>query len=150
MGMKIRFRSMTLNDIDAVLQVEHASFTSPWSRETFYNELVYNRYAKYIVMEHNGRIIGYAGMWVVIDEAHITNVAVLPEYRGKKLGEALMRKLMETAKQLGAVTMTLEVRVSNHVAQSLYRKLGFLNGGIRRHYYPDNLEDALVMWVKLS
>ena len=150
MGMEIQFRSMTLNDIDAVLQVEHASFTVPWSREAFYNELVHNRYAKFIVMEHNGRIIGYAGMGVVIDEAHITNVAVLPEYRGKKLGEALMRKLMETAKQLGAVTMTLEVRVSNHVAQSLYRKLGFLNGGIRKQYYPDNLEDALVMWVKLA
>jgi [ribosomal protein S18]-alanine N-acetyltransferase len=150
MGMDIQFRFMTLNDIDAVLQVEHASFTVPWSREAFYNELVYNRYAKYIVMVHEGRIIGYAGMWVVIDEAHITNVAVLPEFRGKNLGEALMRKLMETAKQLGAVTMTLEVRVSNHVAQSLYRKLGFRNGGIRRHYYPDNLEDALVMWVNLS
>jgi ribosomal-protein-alanine N-acetyltransferase len=150
MGMDIQFRFMTLNDIDAVLQVERASFTVPWSREAFYNELVHNRYAKYIVMVHEDRIIGYAGMWVVIDEAHITNVAVLPEFRGKKLGEALMRKLMDTAKQLGAVTMTLEVRVSNHVAQSLYRKLGFRNGGIRRHYYPDNLEDALVMWVNLS
>jgi [ribosomal protein S18]-alanine N-acetyltransferase len=150
MGMDIQFRFMTLNDIDDVLKVERASFTVPWSREAFYNELVHNRYAKYIVMVHKGRIIGYGGMWVVIDEAHITNVAILPEFRGKKLGEALMRKLMETAKQLGAVTMTLEVRVSNHVAQSLYRKLGFRNGGIRRQYYPDNLEDALVMWVNLS
>jgi [ribosomal protein S18]-alanine N-acetyltransferase len=150
MGMDIQFRFMTLNDIDDVLRVERASFTVPWSREAFYNELVHNRYAKYIVMVHKDRIIGYGGMWVVVDEAHITNVAVLPEFRGKKLGEALMRKLMETAKQLGAATMTLEVRVSNHVAQSLYRKLGFRNGGIRRHYYPDNLEDALVMWVNLS
>ncbi|WP_027410629.1 ribosomal protein S18-alanine N-acetyltransferase [Anoxybacteroides tepidamans] len=148
--MDINFRSMILDDIDGVLEIEKASFTLPWSREAFYNELVHNQYAKYIVMEHDGRIIGYCGMWVVIDEAHITNVAVLPEYRGKKLGEALMRTMMETAKQLGAVTMTLEVRVSNHVAQSLYRKLGFLNGGIRKQYYPDNQEDALVMWVNLT
>ncbi|MBA2876957.1 ribosomal protein S18-alanine N-acetyltransferase [Thermaerobacillus caldiproteolyticus] len=148
--MKIQFRPMTLADIDEVVYVEKASFTLPWSREAFYNELVHNQYAKYIVMEYNHRIIGYCGMWVVIDEAHITNVAVLPEYRGKKLGEALMRKVMETAKQLGAAIMTLEVRVSNHVAQSLYRKLGFLNGGIRKRYYPDNQEDALVMWVNLQ
>ncbi|MCZ0756478.1 ribosomal protein S18-alanine N-acetyltransferase [Anoxybacillus sp. J5B_2022] len=150
MVMEINFRPMTLDDLDGVLAIEKTSFTLPWSREAFYNELVHNRYAKYVVMEHDGRIIGYCGMWVVIDEAHITNVAVLPEYRGKKLGEALMRKMMEIAKQLGAVTMTLEVRVSNNVAQSLYRKLGFLNGGIRKRYYPDNQEDALVMWVNLT
>ncbi|ANB61300.1 ribosomal protein S18-alanine N-acetyltransferase [Anoxybacteroides amylolyticum] len=148
--MKISFRPMTLDDLDGVLVIEKASFTLPWSREAFYNELVHNRYAKYVVMEHDDRLVGYCGMWVVVDEAHITNVAVLPEYRGKKLGEALMRRMMEMAKQLGAVTMTLEVRVSNEVAQSLYRKLGFLNGGIRKRYYPDNQEDALVMWVNLT
>lgn len=148
--MEVNFRPMTLDDLDGVLVIEKASFTLPWSREAFYNELVHNRYAKYVVMEHDGRLVGYCGMWVVIDEAHITNVAVLPEYRGKKLGEALMRRMMEMAKQLGAATMTLEVRVSNEVAQSLYRKLGFLNGGIRKRYYPDNQEDALVMWVNLT
>lgn len=148
--MEVNFRLMTLDDLDGVLVIEKASFTLPWSREAFYNELVHNRYAKYVVMEHDGRLVGYCGMWVVIDEAHITNVAVLPEYRGKKLGEALMRRMMEMAKQLGAATMTLEVRVSNEVAQSLYRKLGFLNGGIRKRYYPDNQEDALVMWVNLT
>nr|WP_240730347.1 tRNA (adenosine(37)-N6)-threonylcarbamoyltransferase complex dimerization subunit type 1 TsaB [Geobacillus kaustophilus] len=149
MGINVQFRPMTIHDIDEVVQVERASFTSPWSRESFYNELMYNRYAKYIVMVYNGRIIGYGGMWLVIDEAHVTNVAVLPQFRGQKLGEALMRRLMDMARQHGAATMTLEVRVSNHVAQSLYRKLGFRNGGIRKRYYPDNFEDALVMWVKL-
>ncbi|WP_407638481.1 ribosomal protein S18-alanine N-acetyltransferase [Bacillus alveayuensis] len=147
--MEITFRQMTLADIDDVLKIEHASFTLPWSRESFYNELAHNNYSHYIVMEWNGQVIGYCGMWLVMDEAHITNVAVLPEFRGRKLGEALMRKAMETAKELGAKTMTLEVRVSNHVAQSLYRKLGFLNGGIRKQYYTDNQEDALVMWVNL-
>ncbi|MCG6796525.1 ribosomal protein S18-alanine N-acetyltransferase [Geobacillus sp. YHL] len=149
MGINVQFRPMTIHDIDEVVQVERASFTSPWSRESFYNELMYNRYAKYIVMVYNGRIIGYGGMWLVIDEAHVTNVAVLPQFRGQKLGEALMRRLMDMARQHGAAMMTLEVRVSNHVAQSLYRKLGFRNGGIRKRYYPDNFEDALVMWVKL-
>ena len=140
---------MTLQDLDRIVEIEQRSFTLPWSRSSFYQELTNNRYARYIVMEHDGQIIGYCGMWLVMDEAHITNIAVLPEFRGKKLGEALMKQAMALAREEGAQTMTLEVRVSNTVAQSLYRKLGFLNGGIRKRYYSDNQEDALVMWVKL-
>ncbi|AKS37205.1 alanine acetyltransferase [Anoxybacillus gonensis] len=140
---------MTLQDLDRIVEIEQLSFTLPWSRSSFYQELINNRYARYIVMEHDGQIIGYCGMWLVMDEAHITNIAVLPEFRGKKLGEALMKQAMALAREEGAQTMTLEVRVSNTVAQSLYRKLGFLNGGIRKRYYSDNQEDALVMWVKL-
>ncbi|MCL6616251.1 MAG: ribosomal protein S18-alanine N-acetyltransferase [Anoxybacillus ayderensis] len=140
---------MTLQDLDRIVEIEQLSFTLPWSRSSFYQELTNNRYARYIVMEHDGQIIGYCGMWLVMDEAHITNIAVLPEFRGKKLGEALMKQAMALAREEGAKTMTLEVRVSNTVAQSLYRKLGFLNGGIRKRYYSDNQEDALVMWVKL-
>ena len=143
------FRYMREEDIDQVLAVEHASFTTPWSREAFYNELHNNKFAVYIVLEEENQIIGYCGTWVVIDEAHVTNVAIMPGYRGKKLGEALMTKLMSVARELGARSMTLEVRVTNHVAQSLYRKLGFQNGGIRKNYYSDNQEDALVMWVNL-
>jgi len=147
--MEVSFRQMTLNDIEDVIKIEHVSFTMPWSREAFYNEIAHNNYAKYIVMEYENKVIGYCGMWLVIDESHITNVAVLPQFRGKKLGEALLRKAIETAKEHGAKVMTLEVRISNHVAQSLYRKLGFRNGGIRKQYYTDNKEDALVMWVSL-
>lgn len=143
------FRSMTEEDIDQILEVEHASFTTPWSREAFYNELHNNRFAVYIVLEENDKIIGYCGAWIVIDEAHVTNVAILPEYRGRKLGEALLQKMMSMAREMGAKSMTLEVRVTNHVAQSLYRKLGFQDGGIRKNYYSDNQEDGLVMWVKL-
>ncbi|MDR6120603.1 ribosomal protein S18-alanine N-acetyltransferase [Neobacillus drentensis] len=143
------FRYMREEDIDQVLEVEHASFTTPWSREAFYNEIHNNKFAVYIVLEEENQIIGYCGTWVVIDEAHVTNVAIMPGYRGKKLGEALMTKLMSVARELGARSMTLEVRVTNHVAQSLYRKLGFQNGGIRKNYYSDNQEDALVMWVNL-
>lgn len=143
------FRYMREEDIDQILEVEHASFATPWSREAFYNELYNNKFAVYIVLEHNEKIIGYCGAWIVIDEAHITNVAVLPDYRGKKLGEAIMRKLISVARRMGARSMTLEVRVTNHIAQSLYRKLGFQNGGIRKNYYSDNQEDALVMWVNI-
>jgi len=143
------FRDMREEDIDQVLEVEHASFTTPWSREAFYNELFNNKFAVYIVLEEDNKIIGYCGTWVVIDEAHVTNVAIMPGYRGKKLGEALMSKLMSVSREMGAKTMTLEVRMTNYVAQSLYRKLGFQNGGIRNNYYSDNQEDAQIMWVNL-
>ncbi|MEH7085120.1 ribosomal protein S18-alanine N-acetyltransferase [Neobacillus drentensis] len=143
------FRNMREEDIDQILEVEHASFTTPWSRDAFYNELHNNRFAVYIVLEENNKILGYCGAWIVIDEAHVTNVAILPEFRGRKLGEAILRKMMSVAREMGAKSMTLEVRVTNHVAQSLYRKLGFQNGGIRKNYYSDNQEDGLVMWVNL-
>jgi [ribosomal protein S18]-alanine N-acetyltransferase len=143
------FRYMKEEDIDQILEVEQASFATPWSREAFYNEIYNNKFAVYIVLEEDQKIVGYVGAWVVIDEAHVTNVAILPEYRGRKLGEALLRKMMTFAKDMGARSMTLEVRVTNHVAQSLYRKLGFQNGGIRKNYYSDNQEDGLVMWVNI-
>jgi [ribosomal protein S18]-alanine N-acetyltransferase len=145
----VTFRFMEMKDIDQILLIERLSFTIPWSREAFYNELTHNQYAHYLVMEEEETIIGYCGLWIVLDEAHVTNIALLPDYRGKGLGTGLLRKAMIEAKELGALTMTLEVRVSNDVAQSLYRKLGFENGGIRKNYYSDNQEDALVMWVKL-
>ncbi|MGD6903258.1 ribosomal protein S18-alanine N-acetyltransferase [Bacillus infantis] len=148
--MGYSFRFMAEEDIDQVLVIEHKSFTLPWSRDAFINELTKNQFAVYLVLEDDGAVIGYCGAWIVVDEAHVTNIAVLPEYRGKKLGEALMKKMMEAAKELGAVTMTLEARVTNIAAQSLYRKLGFQNGGIRKNYYTDNQEDAIVMWVKLD
>lgn len=140
---------MDINDVDDILKIEHESFILPWSKEAFLNELTTNQYALYIGLEEDGKVIGYCGVWIVVDEAQITNVAILPEFRGRKLGEALMRQVMEIASERGARTMSLEVRVSNSIAQSLYRKLGFQNGGIRKNYYSDNQEDALVMWVNL-
>ncbi|WP_153124587.1 ribosomal protein S18-alanine N-acetyltransferase [Peribacillus tepidiphilus] len=150
MSQTMTFRLMTEDDIDEVLVLERRSFTLPWSREAFYNELNHNQYALYIVLEDEGKIVGYCGAWIVIDEAHITNIAILPEYRGRRLGEALLRKMMDIAIERGAKVMTLEVRVSNIIAQSLYEKLGFQKGGIRKRYYTDNGEDALVMWVNLQ
>ncbi|MDP4086563.1 MAG: ribosomal protein S18-alanine N-acetyltransferase [Bacillota bacterium] len=145
----LTFRLMEEKDIDQILEIEHVSFATPWSRDAFYHELYSNQFAIYILLEIEEKVIGYCGVWVVADEAHVTNVAILPEYRGKKLGEALMNKLVEVVIEKGAKTMTLEVRVSNVIAQSLYRKFGFQNGGIRKRYYSDNQEDALVMWVRL-
>lgn len=150
MKATVTFRHMMLDDLDQILEIEHTSFTVPWSREAFHNELVNNMFANYLVAETSeGRVIGYCGAWLIIDEAHITNIALLPNYRGKKIGEGLLKSMMQLAKLKNCYSMTLEVRVSNKVAQNLYRKLGFQDGGIRKQYYSDNGEDALVMWVTL-
>ncbi|WP_028401929.1 ribosomal protein S18-alanine N-acetyltransferase [Ectobacillus panaciterrae] len=149
MNTLITFRDMELKDIKQVMTIEQASFAIPWTEEAFEKELTVNEYARYTVMAEDQKIIGYCGMWLILDESHITNIAVLPEYRGRKLGERLLGFVIEQARRQGAKTMTLEVRVSNEAAQGLYRKLGFLNGGIRKRYYTDNYEDALVMWVNL-
>jgi ribosomal-protein-alanine N-acetyltransferase len=140
-------RRMNALDIDGVLAVEQRSFTTPWSREGFVNEMN-NELAYYLVLVEAGNIIGYAGMWLIVDEAHVTNVAVLPEYQGKKLGEKLMSALLEHAKNRGAIRMTLEVRASNKIAQGLYSKFGFTSQGRRRNYYTDTKEDALIMWCE--
>lgn len=145
----IEIRRMRLEDVDQVLLVEKQSFATPWSREAFVNELTQNHFAHYVIIELDGELIGYCGMWIIVDEAHITNVALLPEYRGKGFGETVLRGMMRAARAYGAQKMTLEVRVSNEVAQRLYRKLGFEEHGIRPNYYTDNMEDAYIMWVNL-
>lgn len=144
------FRSMRLDDIKAIGEIEKEAFTTPWTENAFHNELTNNHFARYMVMELDGRIAGYAGMWLIMDEAHITNIAVRREYRGRKLGERLLRELKATASYFGARRMTLEVRVSNRIAQNLYEKLGFRVEGVRRAYYSDNNEDALIMWAALE
>ncbi|WP_405054356.1 ribosomal protein S18-alanine N-acetyltransferase [Tepidibacillus marianensis] len=145
----IHFRRATIEDVDQIWEVEQLSFHSPWSRQAFVGEFTTNEYAQYYVIEYESLIAGYAGMWLLFDEGHITNVAIRPELRGKKLGELMMRQLMLTAKAMGASSMTLEVRVSNNTAISLYKKLGFKEEGIRKNYYADTLEDAMIMWVNL-
>lgn len=146
---KMTLRRMMLQDVDQVLEVEHRCFTSPWSRQAFVTELVDNRLAEYIVLEYENRVIGYVGVWLVIDEGHITNVAVDPTFRGKHLGEYLMRTVMDNCAARGMRRITLEVRLTNTVAQNLYEKLGFISVGKRRGYYTDNNEDAIIMWADL-
>lgn len=149
-GERFVFRAMTMDDVDAIVEIERESFAAPWSAEAFRNELQNNMFAKYMVMETDGAIIGYGGLWLIIDEAHVTNIAVRSAYRGKGLGRRLLAELMRTAHWLGARRMTLEVRVSNETAKSLYRSMGFEPSGVRPAYYSDNMEDALIMWADLG
>lgn len=147
---QLEIRFMQLSDLDQVVEVDHFSFTTPWTREAFYHELLHNRLAYYLVAELGERVVGYCGTWVVPPEAHVTNIAVHPQFRGQKIGEQLLRALMVVAWYKGASKMTLEVRVSNQVAQNLYHKLGFRIEGRRPKYYTDNQEDAFIMWASLE
>lgn len=140
-------RFMTHDDIDQVLEVELDSFTSPWTKEIFENELTLNHYAHYIVYELEGHIVGYCGFWLIAGEAQITNIAIHSSARGKKRGEELLGAAITLIKGMGGTKVSLEVRESNVVAQSLYQKFGMKKGGIRKNYYQDNAEDAWVMWV---
>ncbi len=150
MNRSVNYRKMTIDDVERVYEIESLSFTLPWTKEAFYYEMNDNKHAYYVIAETDEEIVGYCGMWLVLDEAHVTNIAIHPDYRGKKMGGGLMQAAIDAAKENGAVLMTLEARVSNTVAQNLYRKLGFKNGGIRKRYYTDNYEDAIVMWVKFD
>ncbi len=146
---EFHLRPMTVRDISQVMRVEQRSFTSPWSRQAFLAELLDNQFARYLVAERDGTVVGYAGVWLVVDEGHVTNIAVDPDFRGRHLGEALLRALMTICAANGILRMTLEVRVSNAVAQNLYKKFGFHGVGVRKGYYTDNHEDALIMWANL-
>lgn len=150
MNDEVNFRKMTVDDVDAVFDIEQSSFSLPWTKEAFHYEMMENRHAYYVLAETEDGIVGFCGLWIVMDECHVTNIAIRPEQRGKKLGEKLMVAAMETAKANGAKAMTLEARVSNTIARNLYEKLGFKNGGIRKNYYSDNFEDAIVMWVNFD
>jgi ribosomal-protein-alanine N-acetyltransferase len=138
---------MTLDDVDGVQEVERASFPVPWPTNAFKHELTQNKNARYVVARERDRIVGYAGLWLMVDEAHITTFAVLPEHRRRRIGERMLQRLFDVADELGAEWLTLEVRVSNLGAQRLYEKYGFRRAGVRRRYYSDNNEDALIMWT---
>lgn len=143
------YRQMKDTDIDGVYDVEVSAFNEPWSYNALRDELK-NRLAKYIVAEdEDGRIVGYLGTWHIIDEAHITNVAVHKNFRGMGIGNGLMEALEKQCKDYKIASITLEVRASNKVAQNLYKKYGFLISGIRKEYYNDNKEDAFIMWKQL-
>ncbi|MGJ9458539.1 ribosomal protein S18-alanine N-acetyltransferase [Oceanobacillus sp. CF4.6] len=149
MMAKVTIRKMLVFDVNQVLDVERVSFRTPWTTDIFYQELIDNKHAHYFVMELDDKIVGYIGIWIVIDDAQITNVAILPDYRGNKLGEKLFGYTVQYAVKMGVKRLSLEVRESNSPAQGLYKKFGLVAGGIRKNYYTDNGEDAIVMWVNL-
>ncbi|WMI80799.1 ribosomal protein S18-alanine N-acetyltransferase [Anaerotignum sp. MB30-C6] len=136
--------------IEGVLAVEEATFSIPWTRKDFEREVRENAMAIYFVAIDDSldeeKVVGYAGMWHVITEGHITNVAVLHEYRRQGIGDLLMENLEKVALEREMIGITLEVRINNEAAQRLYHKYGFRPEGIRKNYYADTREDAVIMW----
>ena len=142
----ISIRKMELADLDRVMDIEQKSYTLPWSYTSYIYELVENSRALYIVAQLGMKLIGYCGMWIIFDEGHITTVAVDPDYRRNGFGRQLIEALIQMGAAQGVKRFTLEVRVSNLNAQSLYKAMGFQSVGIRKGYYSDNGEDAYIMW----
>ncbi len=136
---------MRLEDVPSVHEIERLSFSTPWPAHAFEQELRNNRLARYLVARAGERVVGFAGVWLMVDEAHVTTFGVHPDWRRQGIGRQLLLNLCELSTSIGARRMTLEVRVSNDVAQALYRSFGFEVAGRRPHYYTDDGEDALVM-----
>jgi ribosomal-protein-alanine N-acetyltransferase len=143
--LRLVVAEMTAEDIPAVHAIESASFPTPWPPYAFRQELETNRLARYLVVRAGERVIAYAGIWLMVDEAHVTTFAVLPAYRRRGIGGLLLVELMELSADLGAAVCTLEVRLSNASARKLYQAFGFKPVGVRPRYYTDNGEDALIM-----
>lgn len=144
-GLPLAVEPMRLGDVPAVLEIERLSFSSPWPAFAFQQELTANRLAHYLVARLEDRVIGFGGIWLMVDEAHITTFGVHPDHRRRGVGRRLLLRLAELAIDLGSARMTLEVRVGNAAAQALYRSFGFAVAGRRVAYYSDDGEDALVM-----
>ena len=138
---------MTSNDISSVTRIERACFSTVWPSDAFYNELNSNKLAHYFVGRYEERVVAYGGIWVIVEDSHVTTLAVDPEFRRKGFGEVLLLRLIDEAIARGAAWMTLEVRESNSAAQLLYRKYGFTTVTMRAGYYTDDNESALIMWA---
>ena len=143
----MRIDVMTPADLTAVLRIEELSFTTAWPQNAFANEIRDNKLAHYFVGRVGDAVVAYGGIWVILEDSHVTTIAVHPDCRGRKLGEEMLLKLLDEAIAQGASWITLEVRESNESAQRLYRKYGFTTVSTRRGYYSDNGENALVMWA---
>ncbi len=136
---------MRLDDLTAVQSIEHASFSAPWPPHAYRSELESNRLAHYLVARAGDAVAAYGGMWLMVDEAHITTFAVHPAWRRQRIGERLLLAFLDVAVDRGAHEATLEVRLSNLAARRLYEKYGFRPVGLRPRYYSDDNEDALIM-----
>lgn len=136
---------MTLLDIDGVMEIEVRSFTSPWSRSAYIEELLFNKSAMYFTATNGEMVVAYAGIWKVIDEGHVTNIAVHPDYRSQGLGAEMLKAVLKYAQKNKLEKVYLEVRISNLTARNLYKHFGFLEDGVRKKYYLDNGEDAILM-----
>jgi [ribosomal protein S18]-alanine N-acetyltransferase len=147
---------MEERDIPQVTAIDRRSFANPWSAESYHYELAENQAAHFLVALAAAepgverRVMGYAGYWLIVDEAHIGTLAVHPDWRRRGLGEKLLAALLHQARELGALTALLEVRAGNLAAQGLYRKQGFEEVGRRKGYYRDNAEDALLLTARFD
>ncbi|MBV8245397.1 MAG: ribosomal protein S18-alanine N-acetyltransferase [Candidatus Eremiobacteraeota bacterium] len=144
---RLQIEPMSERDIATVMKIEAASFTTTWPANAFSNELRDNKLAYYYVGKIGEKIVAYGGIWVILEDSHITTIAVEPQHRGNRYGEIMLLFLLDQAIVRGASWITLEVRESNDVAQNLYRKYGFTSVSTRRGYYSDNSENAIVMWA---
>lgn len=143
----MQIEAMAAADLPAVLRIEGLSFSTSWPMNAFANEIRDNKLAHYFVGRIGSHVVAYGGIWVILEDSHITTIAVHPDYRRQKLGEEMLLTLLDRAISQGASWITLEVRESNDAAQRLYRKYGFTTVSTRRGYYSDNGENALVMWA---
>ncbi len=145
----ISIKRMTPEDIDGVITIEEQAYGDHhWSRDSFMNELNNELARYYSLFNKNNELCGYAGCWHILDEAHITNIAISANHRRKKYGEALLKRVIDDCYLEKIKYITLEVRVSNQAAINLYTKYGFTSFGTRKGYYQNNNEDALIMWTK--
>jgi ribosomal-protein-alanine N-acetyltransferase len=135
------------DQLDGVMAIENQAFPTPWSKSLFADELVVPETRIYLSCVRDGHVIGYVGAMLVIDEAHITTIAVAKDERGKGIGKALLYHCLTQAIAKGAVAATLEVRLRDAGAQALYHQFGFAPAGIRKNYYAEENEDGLVMWA---
>lgn len=142
----VQYERLVETHIPAILAIEEASNPAPWSERSFRNELDHPQ-GRFVVARMGDEIVGFAAVWLVVDEAHVINVAVSPEHRRKGIGLGMMAHVLGEAQREGMACATLEVRASNESAIQLYEKLGFERVSVRRGYYPDNREDAVVMWL---
>ena len=142
----LRFVALDRSLIPKILEIEQATHTAPWSQRSFENELEHKD-GVFLGGLVDGEVSAYGGVWILVDEAHVTNVVVKSELRGQGIGRKLMIELLKKAREKGAVCSTLEVRASNTAAIHLYEDLGFVQSTVRKHYYPDNKEDAVVMML---
>ena len=143
--LKVQIEPMTLDDLPAVHAIERASFTTPWPDDAYRSEILTNRLATYLVVRVGQTVVGFAGIWMMVDEAHITTFAVDPAWRRQGIGGRLLLAVMDAAVARHAREATLEVRLSNVPARRLYEQYGFRPVGLRPRYYTDNGEDALIM-----
>ncbi len=148
--MDIIIRKMEEKDLDRIMEIEKKAFTTPWTKESFILEITKNQLARYIVAEIDDVVVGYGGIWLILDEGHITNIAVDTDYRKMGAGNSLVEGLIHLSMERNISAMTLEVRETNIAAQNLYKKYGFVESGIRPKYYADDNEDAIIMWKNLK